>query len=143
MRRLSHTCLLFATCCLVYGLVDLFANSHARLQLTLRGIKRQQGSRNRKLRLPVTPPLILRALRSHWNRRAGEFDVVMLWAACCLGFFVFLRAGEFTVSSLEAFDDSTHLAVGDVSVDSRSAPSLLRLRLKQSKTDLFQSSDCS
>ena len=40
----------------------------------------------------------------------------MLWAACCLGFFGFLRAGEFTVNS--GFNPATHMVVSDLQVDS-------------------------
>ena len=62
----------------------------------------------------------------------------MLWAACCLGFFGFLRAGEFTVASKEEFDSERHLSVADVAVDSVTAPAMIRVRLKQSKTDPFR-----
>ena len=62
----------------------------------------------------------------------------MLWAACCLGFFGFLRAGEFTVPSLAQFDPSVDLTPSDVAVDFHASQSLLRLRLKQSKTDPFR-----
>ena len=62
----------------------------------------------------------------------------MLWAACCLGFFGFLRAGEFTVASNEEFDSERHLSVADVAVDSVTAPALIRVRLKHSKTDPFR-----
>ena len=120
----------------MHGLADPFVNPQPQLQLAIRGVNRQQGP-SKQRRLPVTPH-ILRALRAYWNPTAGEFNVVMLWAACCLGFFRFLRAGEFTVPSLGLFDCSTHLAVGDVSVDSHSAPSFLRLRLKQLKTNPFR-----
>ena len=123
---------------IMQGFADPFVNAQPQLQLyiALRGIKRQQGPPKRR-RLPITPD-ILRAVRAYWNPRAGEFNIAMLWAACCLGFFGFLRAGEFTVPSLVSFDCSTHLAVGDLAVDSHSAPSYLRLRLKQSKTDPFR-----
>ena len=59
----------------------------------------------------------------------------MLLAACCLGFFGFLRAGEFTVNC--AFDPSIHLTVQDLQVDAE-APSSLRVRIKSSKTDPFR-----
>ena len=45
----------------------------------------------------------------------------MLWAACCLGFFGFLRAGEFMVNS--TFDPSIHLTVQDLQVDVEVNPS--------------------
>ena len=60
----------------------------------------------------------------------------MLWAACCLGFFGFLWAGEFTVNC--AFDPSIHLTVQDLQVDAEANPSSLRVRIKSSKTDPFR-----
>ena len=59
----------------------------------------------------------------------------MLWAACCLGFFGFLRAGKFTVNC--TFDPSIHLTVQDLQVDAEANPSSLRVRIKSSKTDPF------
>lgn len=55
-----------------------------------------------------------------------------------LGFFGFLRAGEFTVPSDTAFDPLTHLALADVALDSHTNPSLLRVHIKCSKTDPFR-----
>ena len=60
----------------------------------------------------------------------------MFWAACCLGFFGFLRAREFTVNS--PFDASIHLSVQDLQVDSTSNPTCLRVHIKCSKTDPFR-----
>ena len=59
----------------------------------------------------------------------------MVWAACCLCFFAFLRAGEMTV---KAYDASVHLSVQDISVDDSKNPSILRVWIKQSKTDHFR-----
>ena len=81
------------------------------LQRLLRGIKRHQGS-SLPQRQPVTADLmriIQRSLDAH------NSEHIMLWAACCLGFFGFLRAGEFTVNC--AFDPSIHLTVQDLQVD--------------------------
>ena len=61
----------------------------------------------------------------------------MLWAACCAAFFGFLRCGEFTVPSVNAYDSRRHLSVSDVSVDSHTSPSLIAIRLKVSKTDQY------
>ena len=59
----------------------------------------------------------------------------MLWAACCLGFFGFLQAGEFMVNC--AFEPSIHLTVQDLQVDAEVNPSSLRVHIKSSKTDPF------
>ena len=57
----------------------------------------------------------------------------LLWAACCLGFFGFLRAGEFTATGGLA----PPITLADVLVDSHSAPSVLKVRLRKAKTDPF------
>ena len=63
--------------------------------------------------------------------------LLMLWAASCVGFFGFLRAGEFTIPYPQSYDSSVHLSLSDLAVDSHTTPSIIRLRIKQSKTDHF------
>ena len=65
-------------------------------------------------------------------------DHQMFWSACSLGYFGFLRASEFTVPNLSTFSASLHLSVHDIAVDSSSAPSSMRVRIKGSKTDPFR-----
>ena len=65
----------------------------------------------------------------------NSWDHVVLWAMCCLGFFGFLRAGEFTTTS--SFDPSIHLTVGDLQADSLVDPTCFRC-FKCSKTDPFR-----
>ena len=60
---------------------------------------------------------------------------VMMWAACCLGYFAFLRSGEFTISPGSNFDPVKHLSPADIAVDSHTNPTMLRVHLKYSKTD--------
>ena len=60
----------------------------------------------------------------------------MLWAAFCLGFFGFMRSGEFTCQSLDAFS-ADMLLPADIAVDSHSSPSYIPVFLKQSKNDPF------
>ena len=62
----------------------------------------------------------------------------MLWAACCLNFACFLRSAEMTAPSATTYDESVHLCLKDIAVDNSKAPSILRVRIKQSKTDPFR-----
>jgi len=103
-----------------------------RLQRLLRGIKRVQGPVSPR-RLPITVDH-LRVIQCSLDLSIA--DHVMLWAACCLGFFGFLRAGEFTVNS--AFHPSTHMTVSDLQADSLVNPTCFKVRIKCSKTDPFR-----
>ena len=60
----------------------------------------------------------------------------MLWAARCLGFFGFLRDGEFTVNS--AFQPSIHMTVADLQADSLVNPTCFKVHINCSKTDPFR-----
>ena len=97
---------------------------------------RHSAPSGRRVRLPITPT-ILKAIQTRWSVRPVSFDRIMLWAAFCLAFFTFLRAGELTCSSFANFDGSVMLAVGDVAVDSRTQPSYILVRLKRSKNYPF------
>ena len=63
----------------------------------------------------------------------------MLWAA---RFFAFMRVGEMAVPSDDSFDPSVHLSVEDIAVDDPSSPAMLRVTIKQSKTDPFSEPIC-
>ena len=117
------------------GLPDPSLTSLPQLSYVLKGIRRMSPS-TRRTRLPITPEL-LRGVLSLWSRTPPTFDRVMLWAAFCMGFFAFLRAGEFTCQSLNSFDQSSMLALDDVWVDSHADPRCLTVRLKRSKGDPF------
>ena len=62
----------------------------------------------------------------------------MLWAAMCLCFFGFLRAGEAVAPDNTEFDPTQHLTYADIVVDSVSKPTYLQINIKQSKTDPFR-----
>ena len=62
----------------------------------------------------------------------------MIWAACCLAFFGFLRLGELTVPSDKEYDPQTHLGLTDNSFDHPICPSRMAVVIKQSKTDPFR-----
>ena len=111
----------------------------AKLGQVLRGIKREQAISNphSRNRLPITP-LILRKIRAIWDKDGTEPDNIMLWAASCLCFFGFMRAGEVTIPSESSYDPGVHLNFGDIAIDDPAKPTLLRIRLKASKTDPFR-----
>ena len=113
-----------------------------RLQLALKGVKRSKP-REKDSRLPVTP-YVLRRVKAVLDREPHRQDDVMLWAACCLGFFAFLRSGEMTVPSANSFDPSWHLTPMDVAVDNSQQPSLIQLSLSVPRpTKHARASSCS
>ncbi len=59
----------------------------------------------------------------------------MLWAAATLYFFGFARSGELTTPSAREFDPAVHLQWEDVTTDCEKHPTLIRVRIKASKTD--------
>ena len=121
------------------GFPDPFLSHMPRLDYTMKGVKRVEAEKGggQRTRLPVTP-LLLRKLKGVWESSVVGHDAKMIWAACCLAFFGFLRAGEMTVPDDGAFDKSVHLGVGDIAIDNPSSPSFVRVRIKQSKTDPFR-----
>ena len=107
------------------------------LALALWGTKREQAGIGKPTRLPITP-VILEKLRRVWNGDPSNPDHVMLWAACCLGFFGFLRSGEMTAPEVGEFDPGQHLTVKDISLDSVENPAAMSVKIKQSKSDPFR-----
>ena len=108
------------------------------MTLLLRGIRRSQAqSGPRLVRLPITPTL-MRRIKSTLARHADSYDSILLWAACCVGFFGFLRCGEFLVPDSSTFDPDTHLSLDDVSLDNSTASRFFLLTIKASKTDQFR-----
>ena len=112
------------------GLADPLLNC-LQLQRLLRVIKQVQGSPTPK-RLPITIDVLQVIKRS---LDLSSQDHIMLWAACCLSCFGFLRAGEFTTNS--PFDPNIHLGVSDVQADTLQDPTCFQIFIKCSKTDPF------
>ena len=106
------------------------------LQQVLKGIKKTQAISQPPR---ISRPIILDIMSSifHLLLYISSYDHVMIWATCCMAF---LRSSEHTVPSQDGYnpDPSVHLSLSDVAVDSRSSPSMIRVRIKQSKTDPFR-----
>ena len=112
----------------------------SRLVYVMRGIKKHQA-RNTKggaTCLPITPG-ILQKLKTTWETSPLESpkDAIMLWAACCLAFFGFLRLAECTVPNDRDFDPQDHLTLQDISFHHASSPQVTFVTIKRSKTDPF------
>ena len=125
---------------IVRGLPEPWEHSNLpRLRLVQAGVQRawaEQGHARVRQRLPVTPAH-LRLVHGVWNHHAPDPDIVMLWAAATACFFGFFRSGKITVPSRNAYNSKVHLSWGDVTVDSHSSPSIVRVHLKRSKCDQF------
>ena len=113
-----------------------FASPLPRLEYVLTGIKwveARGGSRSRTRLIEI-----LERLRGIWLAQPIRTDEIMLWTAACTVFSGFLRAGEFTVPSADAYDPASYLSLSDVALDCHTNPSMVRLVLQQSKTDPFR-----
>lgn len=109
-----------------------------RLQLTLKGIQKSQiASHPPKVRLPITLQ-IMQDIKHYLAQQPQSHDNILLWAACCLAFFGFLRVSEFTVPGDNLYDHDCHLSLEDIAIDNRDNPQVIQVRLKQSKTDPFR-----
>ena len=104
---------------------------HPVLCYVLRGFLNTHPQYSRPQRLPITPDILL-LLYHFWSSSPTDYESSMLWAACCLAFFAFLRSGKFTCSP-----QTRHrcLALTDIAVDSHSDPQLLWVHIRYSKTD--------
>ena len=107
------------------------------LELALRGTRKEQVGLSKRTCLPIIPSILLR-MHKIWEQQASGWDHIMLWAACCLGFFGFLRSGELTAPDRDDFDPGQHLTFSDMAVDDPSNPKTIAVRIKQSKKDPFQ-----
>ena len=118
--------------------IDPALGAFHRLHYVLRGCHRSLPSSVRPKRLPITPT-ILRLLHHCWATHSPTHlhDTACLWAACCTAFFGFLRSGEFTCNSWDAHNANPGLSLQDISIDSRSRPSVVHVTLRHSKTDVF------
>ena len=108
-----------------------------RLEYVIKGSKRLAGSVSSRTRLPITPH-ILRQLKRVWMAFPDSHNASTLWAASCMCFFGFLRAGEVVVPDDTCYDSASHLSYGDVKINNRESPQFLTIQIKASKTDPFR-----
>ena len=129
--RPRHTCRVCATTRSRRVFPDPFQGAMPHLAYVLREGKSDEAKwgGGSKKHFPIAP-LILRKLREVWSPLGTEGDTKLIWAACCLCFFAFLRAGELTVPSDSTYDPVVHLSVSDVATDTPLNPSALWITVK-------------
>ena len=105
------------------------------LEQVLQGIKRDQLRSNpQHERLPIT------AVRIHavLVQSKQYYYSIMMWAACCVVFLAFYTHSKFTMPSAHDYNPTVHLSLRDIAIDSHTSPTVVRINIKQSKTDLFR-----
>ena len=108
------------------------------LQQVLKGIKKVQAATTHpRVCRPITLE-IMQGIKSVLLSLSHSYQNTMIWAACCLAFFGFLRSSNFTVPAQDHFDNSTHLSPQDIAIDCQHSPSMIKVRIKQSMTDPFR-----
>lgn len=108
------------------------------IKLIMRGIRRANAQKQPSLiRLPITAG-ILAKIKAALAENPSEYSNVLTWAACCTGFFGFMRCGEFLCPDSGQFDPQTHLALSDVTIVEDKKQRRIHLQIKASKTDQFR-----
>ena len=105
---------------------------------SMKGIRKQTAtSKPPRIRLPITTD-IMQGIHKVLSNESATRSNRMMWAACCMAFFGFLRSSEFTVPSQHGYDPETHLSLPDITLDRRNSPTMVCIHIKQSKTDPFR-----
>ena len=86
-------------------------------------------------RLPITAA-VLEHIRRHLES-PNQPHRELLWAICCTAFFSFFRLGELLPECQLRSTPSSSVMWGDVAVDDREQPTMVRIHLKRSKCDQF------
>ena len=88
-----------------------------------------------RLRLPITAA-VMEQIRTHLEP-ADLPHKELIWTISCTSFFDFFRLGELLPESSAQIIPAASLMWGDVVVNSRERPTMLRIHLKRSKCDQF------
>lgn len=122
------------------GQPDFSQTPMPRLKQIIKGVGVVRGKEGRTTRRkrPITAAILRQMGSTKAVTPPQGANWEMFWAASCLAFFGFLRAGELTVPSAQRYDASYHLNLADISANHKSQPSVMHVKIKASKTDPFR-----
>ena len=107
------------------------------INLIIKGIKRINAAKKlARVRLPITITM-MRNIQQSLAAKPHQAENRMVWAACCTGFFGFLRSGEFLTPDDAEFDPQVHLGIEDLQYTHSDTQPYQTLHIKASKTDQF------
>ncbi len=89
-----------------------------------------------RTRLPITIQVFESIIRGYLSSSAHPCRV-LIWAIAATALFGFFRLGELLPESAAAVNPAVSLMWGDVAVDSRDRPTMVKIHLKRSKCDQF------
>ena len=103
------------------------------MKVLLRGICRVQAHHSPAwVRLPITSSL-MRCIKAQLAKSPSSHMSLLIWAACCTGYFGFLRCREFLVPDGTQYDASIHLLLADSTLNQSSSPWRITLNIKKSR----------
>ena len=105
-----------------------------RVQMGIQRVRSGRGPPSRS-RLPITATVHER-IRCHLES-PNQPHRELLWAICCTAVLGFFRLGELLPERQLRSTPSSSVMWGDVAVDDREQPSMVRIHLKRSKGDQF------
>ena len=86
------------------------------MKVLLQGIRRVQAQQApARVWLPITASL-MRRIKAQLSLPPASYLKVLIWAACSIGFFGFLHAGEFLVPDGAQYDPSRHLSLSVINL---------------------------
>jgi hypothetical protein len=106
----------------------IFEND-GQIKRMLRGVKRVNGLKLKKERLPITRDIVIKLVA----QCGTSFNDITMRAAICVAFGGFLRTGEFTYSSWNASSHELFVSRGSIRFNKES----VTLTLPRSKSDPF------
>ena len=90
--------------------------------------------------LPITGTLMHR-IKTALTQNSISHWPIMVWAACCTGFFGFLRCSELLVPDGTMFNSRLHLSVANLEFTRGVEQDLFLIGIKESKTDQLRTGE--